>query len=136
MPTNKYITLTNSNASFSRKFKAIAMRMPESRMDRIDRALSGTVDKQSGPIIRQFSYALRVPQDTPADPTFGTYDDLKTFFGYNNANAVPSDVITLTDHYTVTHSVYFEGQLDPEPLTTMLEGPNAYYIVQITLQER
>ena len=135
MPTTKWITLANSNASVSKRFKALAIKMPLFRTDNIDITLGGKADKQAGTIIKQYSYILRVPIDTPDDPTFGTYAHLLSLFVLNNSQATPTDVISLTDHFGTAHSCYFVGEMSPEPLTTMLEGPNAWHLVQVTLQE-
>jgi hypothetical protein len=133
MTTYKYITLTDSNDGDSFNFKVIGMKYPEMRTDNIDYTLSGDVDKASGPIIRQFQYVLRVPQDAQENG-YGCMDDLRTLWRYTNPNASPSDVITLTDHYGDMYDCFFLGDIDPEPLTTMLEGANAWHIVQIQLQ--
>lgn len=135
MATNKYIILQNSNASLVRRFKAIAMKPRSTRTDSMEYTLDGSPDKASGPIIRTFSYVLRVPQDDPADSSYGMMSELTTLFNLTNPNATPNDILTLTDHYNQTHQCYFMGELAPEPLTTMLEGSNAWHIVEINLQE-
>lgn len=132
---NKYITLANSNASISEKFKAIGMKIHQVRTDSIDWTLSGKIDKAAGPVIVQWQYVLRVPQ-TSSESGYGELADLQALFALSNSKAIPTDVITLTDHYGITHSCYFTGSLSPEPLTTILEGANAWHIVQISLQEK
>jgi len=135
MTTYPYIVLTNSNASLSRRFKAIAMGTPLLRTDSVELTAGGKTDKATGPVIQAFQYALRVPIDDPADANYGNYAELKTFFSYDSAITDPTDVITLTDHFGDDYDCYFYGQLDPEPLTTMLEGPNAWMVVQINMRE-
>lgn len=133
MATNKYIILSSSNASVHARFKAIDMKVPEQRTDNMRYALDGTPDKASGPILRQFIYVLRVPEDHQ-DNDYGDIADLRALWRLTNPNAVPSDVIVLTDHYGNKYNCYFTGSLEPTPLTTMLEGANAWHIVQIALQ--
>lgn len=135
MATYKYIILSNSDASLVRRFKAIGMKPSFMRTDSMEYTLDGKPDKSSGPILRQFGYVLRVPQDDPADANYGNMAELQTLFLLANPGATPSDVITLTDHYGNSFSCYFIGDMSPEPLTTMLEGDNAWHIVQIMLQE-
>lgn len=135
MTVNKYITLTTSNASLSKRFAAIEFSPPLERMDTIEYTLGGKTDKQAGPVIQMWRYTLRIPIDTP--PTnYGTYGDFITFFNLSNANATPSDVITLTDHWGNTHSVYFSEGVQPSPLTTFLEGVNAWFIVPVSFVEK
>jgi hypothetical protein len=139
MPTYKYIILADSSVidpADGFKFKAIQLSRPQRRTDTIDYTLGGTIDKQAGPILNFFTYVLRVPEDDQSDASYGTMSDLRTLFELCNPNATPSDVITLTDHYGTEIDCYFLGEISPEPLTTMLEGPNAWHIVPIQLQEK
>jgi hypothetical protein len=133
MATNKYIVLENSNGSLIKWFKAIDLKVPEPRTDSLRFAVDGTPDKASGPILRAFMYVLRVPEDDQGND-YGDMTDLRTLWRLTNPNAVPSDVITLTDHYGSKFDCFFTGSLEPTPLTTMLEGSNAWHIVQINLQ--
>lgn len=131
---NKYITLASSDASISEKFKAIGMKVNQYRMDSIEWTLSGNIDKAAGPVVNQWQFVLRVPQ-TSSEAGYGQLSDLQALFALSNSKATPSDKITFTDHYGTSHYCYFTGSLSPEPLTTILEGPSAWHIVQITLQE-
>lgn len=131
--TYKFIILSKSDDSMIRQFKAIDMRPPLVRTDSIDYTVGGRVDKASGPIIKQFSYILRVPEDDPTD-NYGTMDELRQMFELTNPNATPSDVIVLTTHYGEKYNCFFLGDMSPEPLTTMLEGSNAWHIVSVQLQ--
>ena len=133
MATNKYIILSSSNGSVHERFKAIDIKVPEQRTDSMRYAVDGTPDKAAGPILRQFVYVLRVPEDEQGND-YGCMADLKTLWRLTNPNAVPSDVIILTDHYGEKFNCFFTGSMEPTPLTTMLEGPNAWMIVQISLQ--
>jgi hypothetical protein len=134
MTTYNYIELTNSNSSYSRRFKATQYAPVLERTDDIQRTLSGKADKVSGAVIALHQYILRVTAEV-ADSQYGTYSDLKYFFLLNTPLGSPSDVITLTDHYGVQHSCYFAGTLSPENVTTVLEGPNAIFFCKIQLME-
>lgn len=135
MPTYPYIILKNSTSTVIKRFKALAIAPAVRRMDSLEYTLGGKVDKQSGPVVRTWSYVLRVPEES-ADSNYGTFNELRTLWLLNNPNASPTDVINLTDHYGNAYNVYFIGSLEPEPLTTMLEGPNAWHIVPVTMQEK
>jgi hypothetical protein len=133
MANNRYITLTSSDDQFSFRFKAINMSMPRQRTDSIDYTLSGKIDKQAGPVLKFFNYVLRVPQDDQGNE-YGCMANLTELFDLVNPNGTPTDVITLTDHYENEFNCYFLGEMVPEPLTTQLEGSNAWYLVPIKLQ--
>lgn len=138
MPTNKYITLTDSEGplyGLSKRFKVISMKMPLMRTDSIRHAVDGSIDKANGAIIAMFRYLIRVPMEE-ADVNYGDLEDLKTLYLLNNPNGTPSDLITLTDHFGDTHECYFVGDFDADNLTTVIDGENAHFIVPITLQEK
>lgn len=137
MTTYSYIVLTDSNGPVygsSKRFKATQMRTPLMRTDDIKTALNGALDKSSGPILKTWRYVLRVPFAS-TDVNYGDKDDLEYFFTLNNPNGDPTDVITLTDHYGVTHQVFFVGNFDPENVTTILDGYNSHYMINIELRE-
>lgn len=133
--TRAYIILSDSSGS-GKRYKATELRTPILRTDTIENTLGGGLDKQAGANYHQMQYALIVPLDTPVDGAeYGVYDDLVRLFELTNPNGTPSDVITLSDHWNVTHQVYFIGNLDPNSLTTMLEGPSAYFIAPVQFIE-
>lgn len=133
MPTYNYIILERSNHSGDKWFTAIQYTPSLTKGDTIEYALDGSIDKQNGPVTTQFRYQLRVPCDTPPN-NYGDYADLLAFFRLANSNLTPSDVIILTDHFGTAYDVYFVGNMSPEPLTTVLEGPNAWFLINITFQ--
>lgn len=130
-----YIVLTDSSGSGAKRFKAIEMHLPRMRGDTIEYTTGGSIDKTAGDIQKQYQYVLRIPVDTPSDEDYGSYDDLMRLYDLANANAVPSDVITLTDHWIEDHAVYFVGDVAPQPLTTEVTGVNAYFIVGVAFLE-
>lgn len=134
MATNRYVTLTNSNESYSKRFIATQMAPVLERSDDIQRTLSGTMDKSAGAITALHQYIFRVLAEEP-DPEFGNKLDLEYFFKLNNPNGTPSDKITLTDHYGDDKECLFMGNMSPENVTTVLEGPNAIFLVKVALGE-
>lgn len=130
----KYLILEDSEGYYTKRFKAITYKPSKRRTDSVEWTLGGKIDKAAGTIINTFEYTLRVPYDE-TDPDYGSYDDLIYFYELTDPNGTPNDVITLTDHYGIIHYVMFIGGMELSPLTTQLEGPNAWYIVPITLVE-
>jgi hypothetical protein len=133
--SNGYIILTDSEGALygnSFRFKALTVQAPLVRTDGLRTMLDGSPDKSAGAIIRRWMYMLRVPYT--ATPPYGTLANLKTLFLLNNPNGTPSDVITLTDHEGGTFTVYMMGELNPENLTTILDGTNSVYLVPLSLQ--
>jgi len=134
MATNRYITLQDSELSVVKRFKSIGLRTPWQRTDNFRVTLGGDIDKVAGTILYAYQYVLRVPAEVD-DLNYGTLDDLKSLFVLNNPNGTPNDIITLIDHYGDSHTVLFNEDVTPEPLTTMLEGYNAWFIVPISFVE-
>jgi hypothetical protein len=101
----------------------------------------GGVDVAMGTIQEVHEYTMKVKegrftiwtsgssQDVPDD--FGVLSDLETFYRYNNPNGTPSNIITMTDHYGVTHSIYFVGEFPKTPVTTILESAQAIYFIPV-----
>jgi len=142
MTTYPYIVLTNSNATLSMKFPVnqggyrILLQKRQTENDTI-----GGVDVAMGTVVEVHEYMIRVragrfsiwssgsSQEVPDD--YGLLSDLETFYRYNNPNGTPSNVITLTDHYGVTHSIYFVGEFPKTPVTTILETAQAIYFIPV-----
>lgn len=135
---NDYIVLTDSRGAetgVSKRFKAVELMELVERTDGWSQALDGSLDKSAGSLLRSWQYQLTVPYSV-TDSAYGTFADLKTLFSFNDPNGTPTDVITLTDHFGATFSVYFFGKLDPRNLTTILDGVNSRWIVAIALKEK
>jgi hypothetical protein len=135
MTVTRYIVLSSSNDSIVKRFRAIEYKPVFINSSTLDYTIGGNTDKQSAPVVKGWIYTLRVPIDEPDDVQYGSYGDIRTLFMLANANAVPSDVITLTDHFGDEYSVYFRESMEPVPLTTSLEGASAWMIVPISLIE-
>jgi len=133
-----YIILEDSTGpvyGLSKRFKATQMKTPLQRTDGVKYLLDGSVDKSAGAILRTWQYMLRVPFSS-TDDAYGDLDDLKELFLLNDPNGTPNDVITLVDHMGDSFEVYFAGELNPENLTTILDGYNSAYITIIQLLEK
>jgi hypothetical protein len=136
---NNYISMNDSVGATTseKKFKAIEMAPSLTRFDSIDYTLGGKVDKQAGPTAQAWRYTLFVPIGTTGSTTeWGNSIDLQTFYMRDNANATPTDVVTFTDHFSSSHYVYFAGDIDIQPLCTVLDGSAAYYLIPIAFVEK
>jgi hypothetical protein len=130
----KYFTLTNSTGTFTKRFRAVAdgyIDNLEKKQD-IQTTLDGSLDVSMGSIFRTWQYTVRV-RYTEEDNAYGTYNDLKRFYKYNNAAGSPSNILTLVDHYGDTHNVIFPDRFSGKPFAATLEGTDAWYWVNIVL---
>ena len=132
MTTYPYIILSDDAAQVSKRFRVIKMNTPWERTDSFQITLGGNLDKAVGVILETFQYVFKVPAETD-DMDYGEFADLRSLYFLNNPNGTPSDLLTLTDHYGTTHYVKFNESTAPEPLTTQLEGPNAWHYFNISL---
>lgn len=136
MATNEYITLCTSGSEINKKYYAILNGYTErhKRAQTIETNIEGVPLITNGGIYIAFDYVLKLSH-TMLDTSFGTKDDLINLFDLNNPNASPSDVITLIDHYSVSHLVKFVGDLELNPLTVVIEGEDSYFYTPIRLIE-
>ena len=136
--SNKYVTLTNSNNSFSRKFRVVSEGIIDSleKKQDIQVSVEGELDISIGSIFKSWQYLFRVRYEENGDDganDYGTLSDLRKLYKYNNPTGTPSNVLTLTDHYGSSYSVNFGGKFEPKPFATTLEGTEAWYWVEVVL---
>jgi hypothetical protein len=118
----------------SKHFKAIDYKPHYQNTSTFKITAGGMLDKSTGVIITMFQFTFRVSADSnPDEPDDGTMDELRQLYFLNNPNGSPSDLLTLVDFYGKTYSVKFKEDMVPSPLTTQLEGPNAWHIVPVEL---
>ena len=132
MATTNYMTLTNSDASLAKKFKAIhgSYRNTLSKAQDIKRLVDGQLDVSVGSIQERYEMVLKV-RDEEDVSGFGTRHDLETFYRYNDPGGSPSNVITLLDHFGDTKSIIMDGEFTPEPLSVVIEGTEAYFLIKV-----
>ncbi len=136
MATNEYITLCTSGSEVNKKFYAILNGYTEihKRAQTLEENVEGEPLITNGGVYRMFKYVLKLSHEMD-DATFGTKDDIITMYNLNNPNASPSDVITLIDHYGVSHQVKFMNNLELNPLTVIIEGTESYFYTPIEFVE-
>jgi hypothetical protein len=134
----KYFTLATSNASLSKRFRVVADGFVDNLQKKQDvqTTIDGNLDVSVGSIFRTWNFVVRVRYEEEVDDyggaDYGTYDELKQFFSYNNPTGTPSNVLTLTDHYGDTYSVVFADNFQGKPFATVLIGQDAWYWVNVT----
>ena len=135
MTTNSYFSLTDSGGVTAYKFRSVlAGHEPlKEKTQNIQPTLNGGLDVSMGGIYSTHTYNV-LTRETEPETGYGTKSDLEAFYDLNNPNGTPSNVITLTDHYGVDHSVFMVGQHLPLPMGVVLDGPNAYFLCKCTFK--
>lgn len=132
MTIYNYVILADDQGDIVKHFKAVKYAPGYERTDQFKVTAGGGIDQSAGIIIKTLNYTFRVPA-AASDPD-GTLDDLIALFELINPTPTlgqPSNLLTLVDHYGATHYVKFREGTVPEPLTTQLEGPNAWHFVPV-----
>ena len=140
-----YITLSNSNNTLTKRLRTLMSGYAPTRTKIGTRRVTttGKWDNQVGPVLRSWKYTLIVYAIDPTDPSgtdsatsgYGTLAHLKTFFDYHHPTATPSNVLTFIDYDSVSHSVYFVGQLSERNFTPTVVDGCAVFQVAIEMQE-
>jgi hypothetical protein len=127
--------LANSNTSLSKRFHVVVGGYEPGFIKKgtIEETLNGHIDYSVGSIQQMENLIIRV-KHTSDDVNFGSVADLKTLFSLNNPNGTPSNVITYTDHWGVSHSIYLIGSFEQSLLTTTIDGVEAVSLIKITLR--
>lgn len=135
MTSYNYIILANSNNSLSKKFYVVAGGYEPviNKKGTIEDTLNGHIDYSVGSIQEIQNLIIRV-KHTSNEEGFGSVADLRALFSLNNPNGVPSNIITYTDHWGNTHSVYMFGSFEQNLLTTTIDGTEAVSLIKITLR--
>jgi len=121
----------SSGSSFY--FKAIQYKPNPQRQGQVEQTFSG-LDLTIAPVVESFQYVLRTQLD-PTSGSEGNYDDLYNILQLSNPATEPSPMFRFVDHFgTLWNSAWFRpGQQNIQPLTTQLEGPNAYMLVSLEI---
>ena len=134
MTTNAYITLQDSSGSGGNFAVAFGGYTPVLiRNQDVQDTLDGGVDVSQGGIIEQHQYTVKT-RHTEDRIGYGTLAELERSWRLNNPNGTPSDKITLIDHYGNSHTTIFIGQFPKQPLTTIIEGSEAWFFIPVTLR--
>lgn len=133
MTVVKYFVLTNSNSTLSKKFRVLhsGYNPVLEKAQGAKRTLEGGWDISSGGIRERHEYLVRASfVELEAAAGYGSLEDLKVFYRYNNPNGTPSNRITLTDHFGDSWIVVMDGTFAPQIMGIMTDGPYSYYLVK------
>ena len=133
MTTEKYFILTNSNTTLSKRFRVLFEGYVPTieKSQTIDKTLDGGLDVSMGGLYETHEYLVRVRYEETVS-NYGTMDELKTFFSYNNPNGTPSNVLILTTHFGVNYNVMMVGNFAEKLLGVMIDGIYSFYVIQCT----
>lgn len=141
MAINPYIVLATSTGSPSYKFKVVegGYNVVLDKAQTENETIGG-IDVAMGTVHEIHEYIVKVRQSRwiissgsyrQEEDDVGILSNLEDFYRLNNPKATPTNVITLTDHYGVVKSVYFVGQFPKKPVSSIIEGGNAIFFMQI-----
>jgi len=142
MAINPYIVLATSTGSPAYKFKVVegGYNVVKDKAQTENETIGG-IDVAMGVIHEIHEYIVKTRQSRWIITTSGSYrqenddygilDDLEAFYLLNNPKSTPTNIITLTDHYGAVKLVYFVGQFPKKPVSSIIEGGNAIFFMQI-----
>lgn len=127
-----YFTITTSDGNFY-TFKAIGFKPKLTPARTVEKTANGMLDITHGNVYETWAYVIRVPY-VAQEANQGTYANLKMLYSLNNPSASPSSTFQLTDHWGNVHPLcVFYGEMAPEPLTTVVDGNYAWFIVPVEI---
>jgi len=132
--SNAYITITDSSSNAYRFRVARDGYAPTwSKTGQVQVTVTGKVDYQVGPVLRSWQLDLLVAGSSdPAGSDYGDMADLRTFYQLNDPDGTPTNVLTLTDHYGNTHSVYMIEDMIERPITPHIDGACSWFRVTVS----
>lgn len=130
-----YIELKTSDGgvTLSKKFRVIAPNYDDGTLEKAestDRTIGGGINHNVGAIYTNWNPVIRVRHTEP-ETGYGTLEDLRTFYSYNNPNGTPSNVIHFFDHHQVEHEVYITGTFQKAMMGIAVEGNQAWFTVKL-----
>jgi hypothetical protein len=142
MAINPYIILATSTGSPAYKFKVVegGYNVVKDKAQTENETIGG-IDVAMGVIHEIHEYIVKTRQSRwiittsgsyrQENDDYGTLDDLEAFYLLNNPKSTPTNIITLTDHYGAVKQAYFVGQFPKKPVSSIIEGGNAIFFMQI-----
>ena len=136
--SKEYIVISDSASNKSKRFRVIqgGWKNSLSKKESINEVIGGGLDIAVGSIYETNQYMFRV-RHTEEDSNYGTKDDLEYFFRLNDpapATGNPNNLITIVDHYGTTKHGYLVGNLCPDPVTTIIDGIYAWFMIQVEIR--
>jgi hypothetical protein len=134
---NSYITLTDSAAVKSKRFRVLQEGYDDgtwNRSENIRRLIGGGLDHSYGATYRTWNALIKV-RHTETDANYGALSDLEYFYKLNNPAGSPNTTLTFVDHHGTSLSVQIVGQMPKNALSCSIEGTTAWFIYKIQLIE-
>jgi hypothetical protein len=126
-----YVTISNSNQSLSKRFRAVKAKRTKRKAQDIKSTLAGTVDPAVGDVMEVQRLTLFLPE-VSGDAQYGTRAELETLYGLNNPAGTPSAWVRYTDHFGTLHTkCLLGGDLEFEPIGALIGVSGAWYLVQV-----
>ncbi len=138
MAWRDYIEFTNSDSSLDKRFRVFAdgYQQGYQRKQQVRGTISGKTDITEGAVIRVWNLSLKIYETDPdAGSGYGDLDDIRTFIGYNDPDATPSNEITLTGFNDANSwTVYIVGNPTIQNVAPQVHG-EVCFKVQVNLVE-
>jgi len=133
----KYIYLSASNGSNAKRYRVLFdnYSIVHSKSQTVRRAATGAYDIAEGEVKDTHNYLIRV-WETELDSNYGDYADLLALYFLNDPGGTPSNVLKFRDHMTEPgneQNVMMIGDFVKQPLTIMIAGSDASFIVKLQL---
>lgn len=134
MATNKYIDLYDSSSGSGGAFFRVVeggYKPEKDKGGQINQTAGGGLDVSVGDIYEIHQYLIRVREDE-TEVGYGDLAELERLWSLNDPGGTPSNILTLIDHYGVTHQVYFMGKFSRQPVSVIIEGQQAWFMIPCT----
>jgi len=136
--SNQYIVIADSVPTKTKRFRVVqgGWKPTMNKRQTINETIDGDLDICLGSIYKTLQYVVRLGE-TENDTNYGTKAELEYFFSLNNPSPTtgqPSNLLSITDHYGTSMTGYMVGQLTPEPMTTIISGEYAYFLIPIEIR--
>jgi len=136
MPQVGYVRLVNSNGSLDKRIRVYANGFSPTpiRSSQGGRTVTGDMDLSIGNTKWRWSIKAKV-RETETDANYASLANLRTFHGYSSPQGTPTNVLTFYDSESVSYSVVMSGPLVEISVGPQITGPNAWYSVELSLEE-
>jgi hypothetical protein len=132
-----YMILADSVPTVTKRFRVIADGYDDGTLDKsqnVNKTIGGGLDASVGAIYKSWSPLVKIRHTEPVTD-YGTLADLIYFYSLNNPGGAPNDRVTFTDHHGTPFTVLMLGTFKKQLLGCKIEGTEAWFIVQLNLQE-
>ena len=129
---------SDAGATLSKWFRVIAESYSDgalSKSQTLKQTVGGGIDGSVGAIYKSWNPIIRVRHEEVDPFDYGTRAELEQFYSYNDPGGIPSNVIGFVDHHGESFNVLLVGDLQNQTMGAMIEGTDAWFLIQLQLQE-